>query len=192
MLIPVDLSQYPSNAEIASALLSHVPKGVHNVLIDFISRLYAVYVDSQFTYLEINPLVVIPSKDGQSADVHFLDLAAKLDQTAEFECGVKWAIARAPAALGMATGPADGKVTPPRCEAPTVERTYTATLTAALQVEGQPGSVMAMGAARKSVEERTAVQGACEEKARQAAKGREAQLQANGADLCLRHSSRCW
>uniref|UniRef100_L2GJH5 ATP citrate synthase n=1 Tax=Colletotrichum fructicola (strain Nara gc5) TaxID=1213859 RepID=L2GJH5_COLFN len=101
LLIPVDLSQYPSNEEIASTLLKKVPQGVHNVLIDFISRLYAVYVDCQFTYLEINPLVVIPNEDATSASVHFLDLAAKLDQTADFECGVKWAIARSPAALGL-------------------------------------------------------------------------------------------
>lgn len=112
LLIPVDLSQYPSNEEIASGLLSKVPKGVHNVLVDFISRLYAVYVDCQFTYLEINPLVVIPNKEVTSAEVHFLDLAAKIDQTAEFECGVKWAIARAPAQLGMPASVAtkDGKV----------------------------------------------------------------------------------
>jgi len=74
---------------------------VHKVLVDFITRLYAVYVDCQFTYLEINPLVVIPNAEGTSAAVHFLDLAAKLDQTADFECGVKWAIARSPAALGL-------------------------------------------------------------------------------------------
>ena len=113
MLIPVDPSEYPSNEEIAKGLLSKVPKGVHPVLIDFISRLYAVYVDSQFTYLEINPLVVIPNKDVTSADVHFLDLAAKLDQTAEFECGVKWAIARSPAALGIPVVPGmgNGRVT---------------------------------------------------------------------------------
>lgn len=100
-MIPVDLSEYPSNEGIAKALLSKVPKGVHNVLVDFITRLYAVYVDCQFTYLEINPLVVIPNADATSASVHFLDLAAKLDQTADFECGVKWAIARSPAALGL-------------------------------------------------------------------------------------------
>lgn len=112
LLIPVDLTQYPSNEQIAAGLLSKVPKGVHPVLIDFISRLYAVYVDSQFTYLEINPLVVIPNKDVTGADVHFLDLAAKLDQTAEFECGSKWAIARAPAALGIPVAPTSkgGKV----------------------------------------------------------------------------------
>lgn len=54
-----------------------------------------------FSYLEINPLVVIPNKDATSAEVYFLDLAAKLDQTAEFECGVKWAIARSATALGL-------------------------------------------------------------------------------------------
>ncbi|KAI1753814.1 ATP-citrate synthase subunit 2 [Xylaria castorea] len=102
LLIPVDLSEYPSNEEIAKTLLGKVPKGVHNVLVDFITRLYAVYVDCQFTYLEINPLVVIPNAEGTSADVHFLDLAAKLDQTADFECGSKWAIARSPASLGLA------------------------------------------------------------------------------------------
>ena len=110
ILIPVDLANYPSNEELASRLLKKVPKGVHNVLIDFITRLYAVYVDCQFTYLEINPLVVIPNKEGTSAEVHFLDLAAKLDQTAEFECGVKWAVARGPAALGQPQLTADGKV----------------------------------------------------------------------------------
>ena len=110
VLIPVDLSQFPSNEELAATLLKKVPKGVHNVLLDFIIRLYAVYVDSQFTYLEINPLVVIPNADATSAEVHFLDLAAKLDQTAEFECGVKWAIARGPAALGLPVLKSDGKV----------------------------------------------------------------------------------
>ena len=108
----MDLSEYPSNEEIAATLLKKVPQGVHNVLVDFISRLYAVYVDCQFTYLEINPLVVIPNADATSAEVHFLDLAAKLDQTAEFECGVKWAIARSATALGLPTlTTKDNKVT---------------------------------------------------------------------------------
>lgn len=64
------------------------------------------------SYLEINPLVVVPNSEGTSADVHFLDLAAKLDQTAEFECGVKWAIARSNNALGLThVSTHDGKVT---------------------------------------------------------------------------------
>ncbi|KAI5807291.1 hypothetical protein DFH27DRAFT_545569 [Peziza echinospora] len=107
LLIGVDLSEYPSNETIAATLLKHVPSGVHNVLVDFITRLYAVYVECQFTYLEINPLVVIPNEDKTSAEVFFLDLAAKLDQTAEFECGAKWAIARSPQALGLASVSSD-------------------------------------------------------------------------------------
>jgi len=111
ILIPVDLKNFPSNQELAAALLKKVPKGVHNVLLDFIVRLYSVYVDCQFTYLEINPLVVIPNAAATSAEIHFLDLAAKLDQTADFECGTKWAIARSPAALGLPGVKTDGKVT---------------------------------------------------------------------------------
>jgi ATP citrate (pro-S)-lyase len=111
ILIPVDLKKFPSNQELIDTLLPDVPKGVHNVLIDFIVRLYSVYVDCQFTYLEINPLVVIPNANATSAEVHFLDLAAKLDQTADFECGVKWAIARSNVALGLPGVKTDGKVT---------------------------------------------------------------------------------
>ena len=48
----------------------------------FILALYKVYVDLYFTYLEINPLVVTPD------NVYILDLAAKLDATAEFMCKV--------------------------------------------------------------------------------------------------------
>lgn len=50
----------------------------------FISELFAVFVDFNFTYLEINPLVY------SNEQIHVLDLAAKLDQTAEFESGKKW------------------------------------------------------------------------------------------------------
>ncbi|CAN9088013.1 unnamed protein product [Alternaria alternata] len=99
----VDVGDVDEKAE--KLLIPKVPEGVHNVLVDFISRLYAVYVDCQFTYLEINPLVVIPNEEKTSAEVHFLDLAAKLDQTAEFECGAKWAIARSATALGIPAAP---------------------------------------------------------------------------------------
>ncbi|KAK9465229.1 hypothetical protein V1512DRAFT_266241 [Lipomyces arxii] len=103
LLIPVDLkSSYPSNETIISTLLSKVPADQHATLVDFVNRLYAVYVDLQFTYLEINPLVVQQTATGVQVD--YLDLAAKLDQTAEFECGAKWAVARSPVALGVNPG----------------------------------------------------------------------------------------
>lgn len=56
----------------------------------FIVELFNAFVDCHFTYLEINPLVFT------SGRIHVLDLAAKLDQTAEFECGKKWNAAIGP------------------------------------------------------------------------------------------------
>ncbi|KAH8629090.1 ATP-citrate synthase (ATP-citrate (pro-S-)-lyase) [Alternaria alternata] len=69
LLIPVDLKEYPSNEEIAATLLKKVPEGVHNVLVDFISRLYAVYVDCQFTATALG-IPAAPQKDAkQTIDV---------------------------------------------------------------------------------------------------------------------------
>ena len=50
----------------------------------FIEALYNVYVDLHFTYMEINPVVV--SGDG----IFMLDLAAKIDATADFICRTRW------------------------------------------------------------------------------------------------------
>ena len=41
-------------------------------------------MDLHFTYLEINPLIVTTKR------VHVLDLASRLDQTAEYVCASKW------------------------------------------------------------------------------------------------------
>ncbi|KAF9431441.1 citrate synthase [Entomortierella beljakovae] len=92
---------FPTSEAIRSSLLVNVPESKHDVLVDFITRLYAVYVDLHFTYLEINPLVVLDPTPEEPARVYYLDLAAKLDQTAEFEAGPKWAIARAPQYTGV-------------------------------------------------------------------------------------------
>ncbi|KAJ3121452.1 citrate synthase [Nowakowskiella sp. JEL0407] len=93
LLVPVN-QPFPS-AKLTSELLSEIksPSKIA-VLVDFISRLYAVYADLHFTYLEINPLVVLEGEKGASAQVFYLDLAAKIDQTAEFEVGKKWGAAR--------------------------------------------------------------------------------------------------
>lgn len=50
----------------------------------FIDKLYSLYQSLYFTYLEINPLVV--TKD----TIYILDLAAKLDATADFVCRAQW------------------------------------------------------------------------------------------------------
>ncbi|VDN50918.1 unnamed protein product [Dracunculus medinensis] len=51
---------------------------------EFVQKLYDIYVENHFTYLEINPLVI---KDGK---IYILDLAAKLDETALFLCSELW------------------------------------------------------------------------------------------------------
>ena len=86
---------FPSRSTVASTLLVHVTDAKkRETLVDFITRLYAVYVDLHFAYLEINPLICLDGVDGKEPTIQFLDMAAKLDQTAESICGSKWAIAR--------------------------------------------------------------------------------------------------
>lgn len=85
---------FPSRDEFASGLLKHVPSEKQATLVDFLIRLYSVYVDLHFAYLEINPLVCLDGVNGGQPTIHYLDMAAKLDQTADSICGPKWAIAR--------------------------------------------------------------------------------------------------
>lgn len=108
ILIPVDLAnKFPSDSEIVSTLFSQVDPKEHQTLLNFVKRLYAVYVDLQFTYLEINPLVLMPTKNGSGYEFHCLDLAGKIDQTAEFECGPKWSLARNDENMGRAQSDPD-------------------------------------------------------------------------------------
>ncbi|KAL5476926.1 ACL1 [Sanghuangporus weigelae] len=100
--IPVG-APFPARAAVASALLTNVTDTKkRETLIDFITRIYAVYVDLHFAYLEINPLIVLDGENGKEPTVQFLDMAAKLDQTAESICGPKWAIARDVSSPGTA------------------------------------------------------------------------------------------
>lgn len=110
LLISADpADSFPSRDEWKSTLLTGVADAKKDILTDFLIRLYSVYVDLHFAYLEINPLVVMD--DGL---ITYLDMAAKLDQTADYLCGPKWAIARDPsvfaegapaAAKGVERGP---------------------------------------------------------------------------------------
>ncbi|KAJ2073333.1 ATP citrate lyase subunit 1 [Coemansia sp. S155-1] len=106
--LQVPIAQPLADSEtIAAALLGDIASATQrSALATFIERLYAVYVDLNFTYLEINPLVVLETGDGLP-QVVYLDLAAKLDQTAEFESGDKWAKARSDAVVYGAAA-ADG------------------------------------------------------------------------------------
>ncbi|BGP17931.1 hypothetical protein JCM10213_003939 [Rhodosporidiobolus nylandii] len=108
LLVPVG-GELPTREEIAAQLLKNVTGGERiEALVDFVIRLYSVYVDLHFAYLEINPLVAV-EKDGK-VEISYLDMAAKLDQTAEFIVGPKWAIARDASVVNPQAATSSGKV----------------------------------------------------------------------------------
>merc|ERR1719356_1855451 len=72
------------NEELVKKSLLGSLKSEKDLVAKFITALYKQYVALHFTYMEINPLVVTQGK------VWVLDLAAKLDATADFVCRNKW------------------------------------------------------------------------------------------------------
>ncbi|XP_055687728.1 ATP-citrate synthase isoform X1 [Lutzomyia longipalpis] len=70
--------------EIERVLLKEIAPTKKKFVANFVYNLYQLYVDLYFTYLEINPLVVTDEQ------IYILDLAAKLDSTADFICRQKW------------------------------------------------------------------------------------------------------
>lgn len=71
--------------QIFRTLLTKIPSERQAIVAGFIRALHTVFQDLHFSYLEINPLVVLD--DGR---ICILDLAAKLDETASFEVSRKW------------------------------------------------------------------------------------------------------
>ncbi len=92
--LEVPIGTFPKPAEIEKKLLAKVPVECRKLVAGFIEALFKFYADLNFTYLEINPLVV--TKDS----IVPLDLAAKLDSTAEFESGEKWGNIEFPTPFG--------------------------------------------------------------------------------------------
>lgn len=81
----VDVDKTISISEVEKNLLQKVTDGpTRNLVADFIVALFNVYRKLFFAYMEINPIVV---RDGK---IFILDLAAKLDQCAEYICSREW------------------------------------------------------------------------------------------------------
>ena len=64
------------------------------MLANFLAALFKLYVDLNFVYMEINPIVVVGER------ITPLDMAAKIDETAAFLCGPKWGEIDFPAPFG--------------------------------------------------------------------------------------------
>ncbi|KAJ4440235.1 hypothetical protein ANN_08374 [Periplaneta americana] len=82
--LEIPVGQTVDAATIQAKLLTNVVAAKKPMIAKFIEALYQLYSELYFTYLEINPLVV--TKD----TIYILDLAAKLDSTADFVCRPKW------------------------------------------------------------------------------------------------------
>jgi ATP citrate (pro-S)-lyase len=94
--LEVPIGTFPNQSEIEQKLLGKVSASADRkkLVSGFIEALFKFYADLNFTYLEINPVVVTENS------VVPLDLAAKLDSTAEFESGAKWGNIEFPAPFG--------------------------------------------------------------------------------------------
>lgn len=80
-------------------LLAKVPANHKERLSRFIEALLTVFRQLHFTYLEINPLVMLSDR------IVPLDLAAKIDETAHFLCGSQWGEIDFPPPFGRAEFP---------------------------------------------------------------------------------------
>ncbi|CAG9531867.1 unnamed protein product [Cercopithifilaria johnstoni] len=86
LYIPVDIDRqnnFISDDDVES-VIGPVESQKLSLLKTFVKALYHVYRDNYFTYLEINPFVLVNNK------IYILDLAAKLDETALFICSENW------------------------------------------------------------------------------------------------------
>ncbi|XP_011620233.1 ATP-citrate synthase isoform X1 [Takifugu rubripes] len=90
--------------QVSEQLLIHVSDDKKAVLANFIVGLFSLYEDLYFTYLEINPLVV--TGDG----VYVLDMAAKIDATAEYICKPKWGDVEFPPPFGREAYPEEAYI----------------------------------------------------------------------------------
>uniref|UniRef100_A0A3B4YHD0 ATP-citrate synthase n=1 Tax=Seriola lalandi dorsalis TaxID=1841481 RepID=A0A3B4YHD0_SERLL len=102
LLIAVD--EKISEESVKKELLTHAPNDKKAVLASFIVGLFNLYEDLFFTYLEINPLVV--TKNG----VYVLDMAAKIDATADYICKAKWGDVEFPPPFGREAYPEEAYI----------------------------------------------------------------------------------
>lgn len=98
MFIPIEQGSVSAKS-VCESLLSKVPENRRSDLSEFISKFYSFFVSHHFTYLEVNPIVVL-ERDNGSIDILALDMAAKIDEAAHHECRKLWGDLEFPAPFG--------------------------------------------------------------------------------------------
>lgn len=103
LTIPID-GQLNLNELTSKLLINVANQKKKEMLTSFIMKLYQTYVDLHFTYLEVNPLVVTDN------EIFVLDLACKIDQTADFLCKSKWGDINFPPPFGRDAFPEEAYI----------------------------------------------------------------------------------
>ncbi|XP_073539643.1 ATP-citrate synthase isoform X2 [Phyllobates terribilis] len=100
----VGVGERLTEQDVKNHLLIHVSPDKKEILASFIAGLFNLYDDLYFTYLEINPLVVT------KAGVYVLDMAAKIDATADYVCKAKWGDVDFPPPFGREAYPEEAYI----------------------------------------------------------------------------------
>jgi len=100
----IQTGDFPDRKELEAQLLTKVASdATRSTVSGFLLHLYKAYTTLHFTYLEINPLVVLEGDTEITRSIgslHILDLAAKLDETASFQCHNYWGDMKFPGQFG--------------------------------------------------------------------------------------------
>ncbi|MCE1246837.1 MAG: ATPase [Firmicutes bacterium] len=88
-----------NDSDVKNTLLTELEEAKKDTVEKFIKALYEIFKNSGFAYMEINPILLVGDQ------VVPLDLAAKLDDTAEFECAGTWGDLTFPSPFGRKTTP---------------------------------------------------------------------------------------
>ncbi|XP_071961776.1 ATP-citrate synthase-like [Antedon mediterranea] len=99
----VELGSKVTAAQIKEKLMSKVIASKQDMIAKFVAQLYEQFQALYFTYLEINPLVVTDK-------IYILDMAAKLDATAEYLCKSKWGEIEFPPPFGREAFPEEAYI----------------------------------------------------------------------------------
>lgn len=100
----IPIATLPTTKDIQTTLLQKIPKDRQALIAGFIEGMFKFYADLNYTYLEINPFIVT------GKTIIPLDLAAKLDDTAEFVSGKKWGGISFPSPFGRQLTPEEAYI----------------------------------------------------------------------------------
>ncbi|KAL4167847.1 hypothetical protein KRP22_013330 [Phytophthora ramorum] len=94
--LQVGIESVASEEEVTAALLPSVEDARKPILAKFLVAMLATFRELHFVYMEINPIVLVGDQ------ISVLDMAAKLDETANFLVGERWGDIQFPPAFGRA------------------------------------------------------------------------------------------